>query len=143
MTSRYQQVALSQVRSRLFFFKTGRILSPNGARFLFFFSLAVLSVNAWTIVALFFIVKQPNLLLNLICTIPLGLLDLFLIFSYVSHAIRARKEIMEHFDIPYQGDEIVSDERMNQATNPSLKQKFADACKAIFCSCCSISQMGR
>ncbi len=104
----------------------GRIVSPFGTRFLIFFVLALISLNAWTAVALIFLVNKPQLWLILSCTIPLGLLDLFVFCTFIAKTIKTRKVIRECYDIE------------EQACHGS-----EDTILGIFCSCCSISQMGR
>ena len=119
-------MALSQVRSRMQFWDTGKAFSPYGTKFLIFFTLAVLSVNVWTFIALVYLVETPELWLILTCTIPMGTLDLFLIWTFIRMAIKTRKAIRERFGI--------------QEQNCS---EYEDTLIGVFCSCCSISQMGR
>lgn len=119
-------VALSQIRSRLQLKTKGKIFSPYGAKFLIFFSLAVVSLNAWTAVALFYIVNSPQLWLILTCTVPLGMLDMYLVGTFIVSTIDTRKAVVAHYDIEEQKSDV--------SRNVAL---------GMFCSCCSISQMGR
>jgi Cys-rich protein (TIGR01571 family) len=105
----------------------GEMSSPAlGTKFLIFFTIALLSLNAWTVVALIFIVNSPQLWLILSCTIPLGLLDIFVVGTLIMKTIKTRKAVREYFDIE------------EQNCNGS-----EDAFLGFFCACCTISQMGR
>jgi len=122
----FPHVALSQIQSRMQLMTKGKIVSPFGTKFLIFYILALLSLNAWTAVALIFVVNRPQLWLVLSCTIPLGLLDLFVIGTFIAKTIKTRKAIREFFDIEEQNC-----------------RGSEDVILGVFCSCCSISQMGR
>lgn len=121
-------MALSQVRSRILFFKSGKAYSQYSPKFLLFFTVSVISLNIWTVIALTLVVNQPELWVILTSSIPLGLLDLFLLCNFFSMVIRTRREVRETFQIQ---------ERRNN------DRAWKDILVGMFCSCCSISQMGR
>ena len=108
------------------FIKSGKVFSPYSTKFLLFFTLAVLSLNVWVAVALIFLVYRPQLWLILSCTIPLGLLDVFLIGSFITLTIHTRQQLRQQYDIEEQ-----------------IFPGAEDIVIGTWCSCCSISQMGR
>ncbi len=109
------------------FIKTGHVHSSYGVRFLLFLTVAVVSVNAWTLIALFIIIGNPPLWLILVSGIPVAILDLLMIVSLILKTISTRRQVKILFDI-------------EEGSSQNLAKDIAIG---VFCSCCAISQMGR
>lgn len=128
LSSAFTIVVLSQIRARMEFIKTGKVYSKYGVRFLLWFTIAVISINAWTAIALLAVVDNPPTWLVLSCCIPIGILDCIMVGSFLIKTIRTRRQMRQHFDIEEDG---------------SCNSSSGDLVAALFCTCCAISQMNR
>uniref|UniRef100_A0A7S3Q0T5 Uncharacterized protein n=1 Tax=Chaetoceros debilis TaxID=122233 RepID=A0A7S3Q0T5_9STRA len=123
----FPHVVLSQIRARMEFIKTGKVYSNYGVRFLLCFTIAVISINAWTAIALLAVVDNPPTWLILSCCIPIGILDCIMIGAFLFKTIRTRRQIRKYFDIE----------------DGSCNNSSGDLVVGLFCTCCTISQMNR
>jgi hypothetical protein len=108
------------------FHDSGEIVHKNKVKKILAFNVMVSLLNLWTFLALAFLVGHPNLWIILACLIPLGLIDIFLLYHFFKLALKTRRELKHRFHI----------------TQDGFKGR-TEAWMVFFCSCCAISQMGR
>jgi len=121
-------IALHQILSRVQMDGTGyRIVTiKSRTRVLFVVWLVFLLILIHVIYVAFFIVGSPDEESILIATIPLIGMDCFLLLYGVYMVAMTRRQVRSEYDIP------------------ELRCKgYEDCCMAVFCTCCTIAQMGR
>lgn len=121
-------IALHQILSRVQMDGTGyRIVTiKSRTRVLFVVWLVFLLILIHVIYVAFFIVGSPDEESILIATIPLIGMDCFLLLYGVYMVAKTRRQVRSEYDIP------------------ELRCKgYEDCCMAVFCTCCTIAQMGR
>ncbi len=80
----------------------------------------------WTILALVIMVDHAHLWLVIACWVPLGIIDVYLVYKFITLTLRTRREVKARHQI--YDNEI---------------EGAIEAFMITLCSCCVISQMGR
>lgn len=119
-------VALSQIRTRLHFQETGEITHKGKVSYLIAFNILLLLLHLWIILALAFVIPNPNEWVFLACIVPLAIVDIYLVSRLFILTLKTRREIKQKYRIVRDGFHGV-----------------VELWLVSFCSCCVISQMGR
>ena len=120
------EVVLSQIRARMRFRASGEVTHSSRVKYLVAFNILVVTLNIWTFTALAFIIRHISLWVLLTCLIPLGLIDLFLVWKFFTLVLNTRHEIKEKYTI-----------------NRDPIGPCSEIILVAFCSCLVIGQMGR
>jgi len=123
---------------KVLFIDTGMVGSDFDIRFQMCFASLLFVLHIWTVLALTYVVNQPDLWLILASTIPLGVFDVILLIKFIKKTVQTRRDIGEYYNI----QESMVYPRRCCGDHDWCKEK-EDVMLGTLCSCCVISQMGR